>query len=220
MEFAAKPKEDPDEGEDAGGDGPAPEEESTAEFVPVVNLQKVEVKTLEEEEDILHQQRVKLYIYGEKMLDKGTGNKQWVERGVGDIKLLKHRETNRIRVLMRQDKTMKILVNHFLDPRIGINLHPGTDKAWVWICLDFASGELLETTFSARFNNKGVANEFNEAFVKGQAEMKILMDGLDSKEGAAEADEAAAAISSLSVKSEEVEKTEAVEAPPSNNDDI
>lgn len=226
MEFAkAKepPKEDPEEGEEGGVDDPAPEEESTATFTPVVSLQKVEVRTHEEDEDILHQQRVKLYTYTERMLDKGTGIKTWVEKGVGDIKILKHRESNRIRVLMRQDKTMKILINHFLDHRIGINLHPGSDKAWVWICLDFATGELIETTFSAKFNNKGVANEFKEAFVSGQAEMKALVEGLDSKQGAAEADEAAAALSSLSVKSEGGSAESAEEPTPtsaSNNDDI
>jgi hypothetical protein len=33
--------------------------------------------------------RGKLYIFGETLLDKGTGNKTWRERGLGDIKLLK-----------------------------------------------------------------------------------------------------------------------------------
>lgn len=33
--------------------------------------------------------RAKLFIYGETMLDKGTGNKTWREKGVGDMKFLK-----------------------------------------------------------------------------------------------------------------------------------
>lgn len=33
--------------------------------------------------------RAKLYVYGESLLDKGTGNKQWNERGKGDVKILK-----------------------------------------------------------------------------------------------------------------------------------
>lgn len=79
------------------------------------------------------------------MLDKGTGNKTWKERGVGDFKLLKHREHGRIRALMRQEKTMKIVVNHFVDPRIVLAPNVGNDKSWVWVAFDFSEGELIET---------------------------------------------------------------------------
>ncbi len=81
------------------------EEESTATFVPVVQLEKVEVKTFEEDEAIVYKQycflclhhsfsnsnfrRGKLFLYGETMLDKGTGNKTWKERGAGDVKFLR-----------------------------------------------------------------------------------------------------------------------------------
>jgi hypothetical protein len=33
--------------------------------------------------------RAKLFLYGETMLDKGTGNKTWKEKGVGDMRFLK-----------------------------------------------------------------------------------------------------------------------------------
>jgi Ran-binding protein 1 len=58
---------------------------------------------------------------------------------------LRHKESNRIRVLMRQEKTMKVLTNFFLDPRIHLVPNAGNDKSWVWNCFDFAEGELLET---------------------------------------------------------------------------
>lgn len=89
--------------------------------------------------------RGKLFVFGETMLDKGTGNKTWRERGVGDCKFLKHRETNRIRVLMRQEKTMKIIINHFLDPRIVLTPNVGSDRSWVWVAFDFSDGKLEET---------------------------------------------------------------------------
>ena len=38
---------------------------------------------------------------------------EWKERGTGEIKLLKHKETGKIRVLMRRDKTLKICANHY-----------------------------------------------------------------------------------------------------------
>jgi len=80
-----------EEGEDDGGDdGPAPEEECAATFAPLVKLEAIEVKTLEEDEDVVYCQRARLFTFSEAMLDKGTGNKQWNERGVGDVKVLKY----------------------------------------------------------------------------------------------------------------------------------
>ena len=73
-----------------------------------MKLEEVEVTSGEEDEEILFQIRSKLFLFGETMLDKGTGNKTWRERGVGEVKVLKHKEFGKIRLLMRQDKTMKV----------------------------------------------------------------------------------------------------------------
>lgn len=32
--------------------------------------------------------RAKLFIFGETLLNKGTGQKEWVERGIGEVKFL------------------------------------------------------------------------------------------------------------------------------------
>lgn len=37
---------------------------------------------------------------------------QWKERGAGTVKLLKHKETGKVRLVMRQSKTLKICANH------------------------------------------------------------------------------------------------------------
>lgn len=211
-------KSDPDADADGGDDGdnePVPEEESTATFTPLVQLEVVEVKTMEEDEEILHKQRAKLFLFGETMLDRGTGNKTWKERGVGDIKLLKHKENGRIRVLMRQDKTMKIIINHFLDPRIVIMPNAGSDKSWVWVAFDFSENELVETTFAVRFNNSDIANEFKAAFLKGQTEMSALLSGKDAAGVAADAvaDSAADALATLTVKADGESTGDAAPAP-------
>jgi len=191
-------------GEDDEDNDPAPEEESTATFAPVVQLEVVEVKSGEEDEDIVYKERSKLFLYGETLLDKGTGNKTWRERGTGDVKILKHRESGRLRVLMRQDKTMKMIINHFLDPRISEPVpHNGNDKAWVWIAYDFAELELIETTFALKFGTVEKAAAFKAAFVAGQKENDLVLKGADAKEGGQEADEATAALEKLEVKSGE-----------------
>ena len=74
---------------EAGGEGAPDEAESTAVFKPLVQLEEVEVVSGEEDEEILMGMRGKLFQYTETMLNKGSGNKQWIERGVGEIKLLK-----------------------------------------------------------------------------------------------------------------------------------
>ena len=40
-------------------------------------------------------------------------SKEWKERGTGDIKLLKNQATGMIRAVMRQEKTNKLVLNHF-----------------------------------------------------------------------------------------------------------
>eukprot|EP01039_Chlorochromonas_danica_P010016 gene10016-11076_t len=204
-DFAEKEKdrEPENEGGDDEDNGPVPEEESTATFTPVVQLETVEVKTFEEDEQVLYKQRGKLFVFGETMLDKGTGNKTWKERGVGEVKFLKHNDHGRIRVLMRQEKTMKVIINHFLDPRIVLRPNVSSDKSWVWVAFDYSEGKLEETTFALRFASVEIAQEFNKEFTKGQEEMKKLMAGQDSSEGAKDAEDVANAVESLAVKNEE-----------------
>eukprot|EP00816_Leptocylindrus_hargravesii_P005023 CAMPEP_0196807254 /NCGR_PEP_ID=MMETSP1362-20130617/7213_1 /TAXON_ID=163516 /ORGANISM="Leptocylindrus danicus, Strain CCMP1856" /LENGTH=207 /DNA_ID=CAMNT_0042181093 /DNA_START=71 /DNA_END=694 /DNA_ORIENTATION=- len=175
----------------------AKEEESTAHFEPVVKLEEVDTKSGEEDEEVLHSVRSKLFIFGETLLDKGTGNKTWRERGIGNCRILQHKEHQRIRVLMRQEKTMKVICNFALDPRIKLAPNAGSDRSWVWSAFDFSGGELEETVFALRFADSDVAKAFQDKFVEGQAIMEKLLAGEDSAEGAAEADEAAAALEGL-----------------------
>jgi len=165
-----------------------------------VKLDEVEVKTGEEEEEVMYGVRAKLFVFGETLLDKGTGNKSWRERGVGDIRILKHREHQRIRVLMRQEKTMKIIANHALDPRIKLGANAGSDRSWVWNAFDFAEGDLVETVFAARFADSDIAGAFKDKFIECQKDMEKILAGEDSAEGSAEADQAAAALEKLTTE--------------------
>jgi len=186
----AKPKQTPQE--------KSKEEESTATFEPVVKLpDQVEVKSGEEEEEVLFSMRAKLFIFGETLLDVGTGKKSWKERGVGEARLLRHREHQRIRLLMRQEKTMKVIANHALDPRIRLEPNAGSDRSWVWSAFDYANGDLVETVFALRFADSEIAGSFKESFVSYQKEMEKLLAGEDSPEGAEEAEEVAEALSGL-----------------------
>lgn len=180
------------------------EEESTATFEPVVKLEEVEVRSGEEDESVIYSQRSKLFIFGETLLDKGTGKKSWRERGIGEARILRHNEHQRLRLLMRQEKTMKVIANHAIDPRIKLEPNAGSDRSWVWSAFDFAEGDLAETVFALRFPDTEIANKFKEEFEKGQKEMDSLLAGEDKpgEDGGAAADEAADALANLKTSDE------------------
>ena len=57
---------------------------------------------------------------------------QWKERGAGTVKLLKHKSTGKIRLVMRQSKTLKICANHFGKPPFRFTL---CGLSFIWICI-------------------------------------------------------------------------------------
>ena len=76
---------------------------------PVVPLPElVQVTTGEEDEEVTFKHRAKVFTF-----DKEA--KQWKERGVGDIKILHHKEKNTFRILLRRDQVHKIACNHYIN---------------------------------------------------------------------------------------------------------
>jgi Ran-binding protein 1 len=72
----------------------------------------------------------------------------WKERGLGDAKLLKHRDTGRVRFLMRREKTLKICANHYLDPAMELRKSNMAENVWTWVtmadCADAEDGPRAE----------------------------------------------------------------------------
>jgi Ran-binding protein 1 len=128
----------------------------------------------EEEGEILYSQRVKLFICNETLLEKGsTGEDLWRERGVGEIRLIRNREERwRVRIVMHQEKTGKILANHYLDTSMTLKKNTGSDRSWVWSAFDFSEGELVKTVFAVRFPNADLAKEFKTHFSNAQKEIE------------------------------------------------
>ena len=154
------------------------------------------------------EERAKLYIHGETLLDQGTGNKTWRERGVGDVRMLRHKDDQRLRLLMRQEKTMKVIANHSLDPLIKLEPNVGSDRSWVWTACDFADGELVETVFAMKFPDSEIANEFKTKFMECQAEMEKLLAGEDKADEDGAAEEAAEALSCLATGGDDAKADE------------
>ncbi|CAH0490678.1 unnamed protein product [Peronospora farinosa] len=177
-------------------------EEPQAYFEPVIKLDEVEVTTGEEEEEVIFKQRAKVFCYRETLLDKGTGKKSWCERGVGDVRFLKHKEHQKVRMLMRQEKTHKILINHLVEARTELTPNMGSDRAWVFSCYDFAEGVVETQVFALRFGNSENAQKFKDVHDAAKLNNKKLENGDDAADTSA-GDDAAKALEALDVKKEE-----------------
>jgi len=153
------------DGEQEDG-GYYPEEEEVTEgnwTTPQVEIKEVEVVTGEEKEETFWKHRAKLYRWGKESGNAG----EWKERGLGDAKLLRHKDTGKIRFLLRQEKTLKIVANHYvLQAEDFCRLVPNvsSDKIWVWTVNDFADDELKLQQFALKFGQVEQANIFKGKF--------------------------------------------------------
>ena len=135
------------------------EHEPDVYFKPVVTLpMSIDIKTGEEEEEVIFSHRAKLYRFDLK-------DKQWKDRGIGDMKILEHKTGGKVRLLMRRDQILKICCNHYLTANMSLTPHNDSDKAWTWHTpSDFADEVQNPETFVLRFKLPEVARQFKAAF--------------------------------------------------------
>ncbi|OAA64172.1 ran-specific GTPase-activating protein [Niveomyces insectorum RCEF 264] len=173
-------------------DEQAPESEDV-HFEPVIRLtEKVDVKTNEESEEQTFKMRAKLFRFVRE-------TSEWKERGTGDVRLLKHKENGKTRLVMRRDKTLKVCANHYVLPEMKLSPNVGSDRSWVWnATADVSEGEPEAVTLAIRFANSDNANSFKDAFIKAQTDNEALIksvtkddededEGKEEEEGAEEA---------------------------------
>ena len=198
--FASAPKAAAAEGDDAD-DATDVEAECKAEFAPVVKLEQVEVSSGEENEDVLFEAKSKAYRFIEG---------EWKERGVGPLKLLKHKENGKIRMLMRRDKTLKVCANFFVKPGTDIKEHAGSDKAMVFTTMDCSDGDVRPTMVNmcCKFGSAEKAQMFKDEFDKAMEVMKAFEGEVsaEKQEGDAAADALADEVSKANVQEKEKEE--------------
>ncbi|KAL6902311.1 hypothetical protein ACP4OV_005187 [Aristida adscensionis] len=183
------------------------DEDTGAQVAPIVKLEEVAVTTGEEDEDVLLDMKSKLYRF-----DK-DGN-QWKERGTGTVKLLKHKETGKVRLVMRQAKTLKICANHLVVATTKMQEHAGSDKSCVWHALDFADGELKEEMFAIRFGSVENCKKFKDT-------VEEIAEQQDKKEEAKDSEEvssAAGLVEKLTVSDSKEEENAEKEKTPAAED--
>ncbi|WJX14312.1 Ran-binding protein 1 b [Trifolium repens] len=160
---------DPEHREEEEAPAVGDDEDTGAQVAPIVKLEEVAVTTGEEDEVAILDLKSKLYRF-----DK-DGN-QWKERGAGTVKFLKHKVTGKVRLLMRQSKTLKICANHLIIPTMSVQEHAGNEKSCVWHARDFADGELKDELFCIRFPSIENAKSFMETFQEVAESQKPVDD--------------------------------------------
>merc|ERR1711936_1350528 len=151
--------EDGEDEEDADADGHDPH------FEPIVPLPElVEVRTGEEEEEEVFKHRAKVYRFC-------SDSKQWKERGVGDIKILRHPVTGITRVILRRDQVLKIALNHRITREMELKPLANSETSWCWFAMDFSEGHEESGSLeqlAVRFKGKEVADNFKAKFEESQ----------------------------------------------------
>ena len=86
--------------------------------------------------------QVKNRFTGKFFFRHDNETKQWKERGLGEIKILKHKETGRCRVLMRREQVLKLCANHYITAEMSLNPLKTSDRAWCWYASDYSEDEV------------------------------------------------------------------------------
>ncbi|KAF8383799.1 hypothetical protein PRIPAC_72941, partial [Pristionchus pacificus] len=145
-------KEEP--ADDENDEDHVEEYEPDVQFTPVIPLpDMIEVKTGEEAEKVVLEDRCKLFRYT---------NGEWKERATGSLKILKNEQTGKHRVVVRRDQVHKVAANFYLSQGVKIAPMKNNPKAVVWICNDFSEDEVngMKEQLSAKFASPEKAEIF------------------------------------------------------------
>nr|XP_034306449.1 RANBP2-like and GRIP domain-containing protein 5/6 isoform X2 [Crassostrea gigas] len=125
-------------------------------FKPVVPLPDlVKVKTGEEGFEKLFSHRAKLFRY-----DKDTN--QWKEKGIGEMKILRHNGTGQYRLLLRREQVYKLACNQWLIPDLKFQPMLTSETAWCWVGQDFSDNEAKLEQLAVKFKSIELAKEFKD----------------------------------------------------------
>ena len=140
-------------------EGAEGQNEDQLHFEPVIPLpEEIQVVTGEEGLEVLFSERAKLYRFD---VDSG----QWKERGVGEVKLLRHPTSGRGRVLMRREQIKKLCANHNITAAMELKPNVGSDRSWVWYTsADYAEGEARPEKLAVKLKTPEIADKFKQVF--------------------------------------------------------
>lgn len=141
----------------SGGGG----EEEDGEKQEQINL----TEGAEKDEEVLHDVRAKILKFvsaSEKSDEKKPKSKSpWVTQGIGPLRILKHKETNNVRLLLRSEPRGNVAMNRSLLPDFTYK----ADEKYVKLTTSNESGDGLET-WMVQVKTKDLAKDLAEALEK------------------------------------------------------
>lgn len=141
-----------------------------------LNLDDCKVETGEETEDTIFKIRAKIFRWR---------NKEWKERGTGDLRLLRHKIHHKIRLVLRQDKTLKPAANFIVseqDPLCILEAHQQSDKMFIFKAYDCSDegGPQFEQ-FVIKLGNADNGKKFKLAFEAAREFNKLIKEGKEKE---------------------------------------
>ncbi|ELT98927.1 hypothetical protein CAPTEDRAFT_229185 [Capitella teleta] len=141
--------------------------EPDVDFKPIVRLPDVvDLKTGEEDEQKMFGARCRLF-----RMDGET--KAWKERGIGEIKILKNKESSKCRVVMRRDQVLKLCANHLITPEQELKPMANETKAVCWYAQDYSEEEVSHEHLAARFKSDDICARFKQVFEQCQKNIPV-----------------------------------------------
>ena len=158
-----------------------PEEEVVDGNWKQIDLPDQEIKTGEEETEEVFNVRSKLYRWRDA---------QWKERGIGQAKILKHKQTNKYTFILRQDSTLKIMALTYITGKNLCQLQrlQTAEKSIFWTCVDQSEGTPKIEKFCLRVKTNEELEQFQKFFEMAYAENEKL-DWGSKAEAKAEGDD-------------------------------
>ncbi|CCH60267.1 hypothetical protein TBLA_0C04710 [Henningerozyma blattae CBS 6284] len=119
----------------------------------IVSLKKQEVKSGEEEEEVIYQANAKLY----QLQDVKEG---WKERGVGHIRINKNRTSGKYRIIMRSRALLKVLLNISLIKGLSVSKgFPGSLQGEKFIRIITFTDNKTPMQYALKTGKKEIAEE-------------------------------------------------------------
>jgi len=163
--FNSSIKTEPEDKQDETEDQ-VEENEHDPHFEPIIPLPElIEVQTGEEDEQEIFKYRAKVFRYDNEL-------KQWKERGVGDIKILKHPGRLTYRILLRRDQTLKVACNHLISEQMELKPLSTSETALWWSAVDYADEEPKTEALAVKFKTVDTRNDFKRVFEDAQKEIQ------------------------------------------------
>lgn len=125
------------------------------DFKPIIPLpDEIEIKTGEENEEVLFEERAKLFRFTDK---------EWKERGLGKIKILKNKCSNKCRIVMRREQIHKLCANHAITSEMELKTTQNETNL-IWGANDYTEEEMKLEKFLVRFKYAEQAKKFKDVF--------------------------------------------------------